>query len=310
MASEDIGNLFKTQIPGLEDAADIQAALKLYHYGSTSYNTNNDDPSGLIPNSVAGHFQSLKERLDALNIEDLKILATGENLNNKTVEGRYSQNSNTDARSLNSVNYPTIAGLAYAGILSVIVAENIIYQTYQTSGVPSGGSVNNALFFRSKTESLPWSQWLQLSDATHTHDDRYFTRSETTNLLNTKQNTITGAASSVTSTNLTASRAVASDANGKIQASAVTSAELAFLSGVTSGVQSQIDTANSLISATATKNYVDTQLANKANTSLNNLSSKTIARQNLGIFVLNPATFPNGPQQAGFTVADGDLWFW
>jgi len=309
MASEDIGKLFKTQIPGFEDAADIQAALKLYHYGSTSYNPNNEDPSGLLPNSIAGHFQTLKDRLDSLNIQELNLLGTGENLNTKTQEGRYSQNSNTDARSLNSVNYPTINGLAYAGILSVVVGENIVYQTYQTSGVPSG-SLNNAIFFRSRGESLVYSPWLQLSDTTHTHDDRYYTRGDTNNLLNAKQNTITGAASSVTSTNLTASRAVTSDTNGKIQASAVTATELGFVSGVTSGIQSQISTINSNVSNSATKNYVDTELANKANTSLNNVSSKTVARQNLGIFVLNPATFPNGPQQAGFTVADGDLWFW
>jgi hypothetical protein len=309
MASEDIGKLFKTQIPGFEDAADIQAALKLYHYGSTSYNPNNEDPSGLLPNSIAGHFQTLKDRLDSLNIQELNLLGTGENLNTKTQEGRYSQNSDTDARSLNSANYPTINGLAYAGILSVVVGENIVYQTYQTSGVPSG-SLNNAIFFRSRGESLAYSPWLQLSDTTHTHDDRYYTKGDTNNLLNAKQNTITGAASSVTSTNLTASRAVTSDTNGKIQASAVTATELGFVSGVTSGIQSQISTINSNVSNSATKNYVDTELANKANTSLNNVSSKTVARQNIGIFVLNPATFPNGPQQAGFTVADGDLWFW
>ena len=224
-------------------------------------------------------------------------------------EGRYSQNSNTDARSLNSVNYPTINGLAYAGILSVVVGENIVYQTYQTAGAPSG-SLNNAIFFRSRGESLVYSPWLQLSDTTHTHDDRYYTRADTNNLLNAKQNTITGAASSVTSTNLTASRAVTSDTSGKIQASAVTATELGFVSGVTSGIQSQLNTITSNVSNSATKNYVDTELANKANTSLNNVTSKTVARQNIGIFVLNPATFPNGPQQAGFTVADGDLWFW
>jgi hypothetical protein len=309
MASEDIGKLFKTQIPGFEDAADIQAALKLYHYGSTSYNPNNEDPSGLLSNSVAGHFQTLKDRLDSLNVEELKLLGLGENLNTKTQEGRYSQNSNADARSLNSVNYPTINGLAYAGILSVIVGENIIYQTYQTSGVPSG-SLNNAIFFRSRGESLVYSPWLQLSDTAHTHDERYYTESETNNLLAAKQGVIDGAASSITGLNLTASRVVTSDTNGKIQASLVTNTELGFVSGVTSGIQSQINTTNSILSNAATENYVDTELANKANTSLNNVTSKTVARQNIGIFVLNPGTFPNGPQQAGFTVADGDLWFW
>lgn len=48
-----------------------------------------------------------------------------------------------------------------------------------------------------------------------------------------KQDAISGAASSVTSSNLIASRAVISDTSGKIAASTVTSAELANLSGTT-----------------------------------------------------------------------------
>lgn len=309
MASENIGNLFKTQIPGFDDAADIQAALKLYHYGSTSYNSASDDPSGLIPNSIAGHFQEITNRLDALNVQELNILGLAENLNTKTEEGRYSQNSNSDARSLNSANYPTVNGLAYAGILSVVAAENFIYQTYQTSGLPAGFP-RNALFFRSRNDALVWGQWVQLSDTSHTHDDRYFTETETNNLLTGKQNVVSGAASTVVSENLEANRALVSNASGKIEQSSITSGQLLHLSGVTSEIQSQLNTITSNVSAAATKNYVDTELANKANISLNNLSSKTIARQNLGIFVLNPATYPNGPQQAGFTVADGDLWFW
>jgi hypothetical protein len=141
-------------------------------------------------------------------------------------------------------------------------------------------------------------------------DNRYFTETETNNLLAAKQNTITGAASTVVSTNLGSERVVVSSPAGKIDQSTVTSAELLHVSGVTSGIQSQLNTITSNVSNSATKNYVDTELANKANTSLNNVTSRTVARQNVGIFVLNPTTFPNGPQQAGFTVANGDLWFW
>ena len=35
MAAENIGTVYPTKIPGLEDPADIQAALKLYHYGTS-----------------------------------------------------------------------------------------------------------------------------------------------------------------------------------------------------------------------------------------------------------------------------------
>jgi hypothetical protein len=60
------------------------------------------------------------------------------------------------------------------------------------------------------------------------------------NTFNDKQNLITGAATSITSANLTASRALASDGSGKVIASAVTAATLAFLDA-TSSVQTQLD---------------------------------------------------------------------
>lgn len=56
-----------------------------------------------------------------------------------------------------------------------------------------------------------------------------------------KQDTITGGASTITSSNLTASRALVSNSSGKIAVSAVTSTELGYLDGVTSNVQAQLD---------------------------------------------------------------------
>ena len=63
--------------------------------------------------------------------------------------------------------------------------------------------------------------------------------------LGGKQDTITGAATTVTSSDLTASRALASDVSGKIAVSAVTSAELGYLSGVTSSIQTQLNNKSS-----------------------------------------------------------------
>ena len=52
---------------------------------------------------------------------------------------------------------------------------------------------------------------------------------------------IAGAVSTITTGNLTASRALASDGSGKVAVSAVTSTELGYLDGVTSAIQTQID---------------------------------------------------------------------
>ena len=59
--------------------------------------------------------------------------------------------------------------------------------------------------------------------------------------LGTKQDTITGAATSITSADLTASRALASDGSGKVAVSSVTATELGYLSGVTSALQTQLN---------------------------------------------------------------------
>ena len=59
--------------------------------------------------------------------------------------------------------------------------------------------------------------------------------------INSKQATITGAATTVVSSNLTASRALASDGSGKIAVSTVTSTELGYVSGVTSALQTQLN---------------------------------------------------------------------
>ena len=49
--------------------------------------------------------------------------------------------------------------------------------------------------------------------------------------LNAKQATITGAATTIDDTDLTASRALVSSSGGKVEVSAITSTELAFLDG-------------------------------------------------------------------------------
>ena len=60
--------------------------------------------------------------------------------------------------------------------------------------------------------------------------------------LDAKQATITGAATTITSSDLTASKALVSDGSGKVAVSSVTSTELGYVSGVTSAIQTQVDT--------------------------------------------------------------------
>lgn len=90
----------------------------------------------------------------------------------------------------------------------------------------------------------------RLDGITATTAELNYTDGVTSNIqtqLNGKQASITGGASTITSSNLTANRVLVSNASGKVAVSAVTSAELGYLDGVTSNVQTQINSANTAI---------------------------------------------------------------
>lgn len=69
--------------------------------------------------------------------------------------------------------------------------------------------------------------------------------------LNAKQATITGGATTIATSNLTASRALASDASGKVAVSTATSTELGHLTGVTSAIQTQLNSKTSFVFGTS-----------------------------------------------------------
>lgn len=69
------------------------------------------------------------------------------------------------------------------------------------------------------------------------------------------QAAITGGASTIASSNLTANRALISNASGKVAVSDITSTELGYLDGVTSNIQTQLnDKADSSVETTAANN--------------------------------------------------------
>lgn len=69
--AESIGNLYETAIPALSDTADIQEALRIYHYGANSgsgegqYPPTNTDPTNLVIPSVAYHLYNLQQQITA-----------------------------------------------------------------------------------------------------------------------------------------------------------------------------------------------------------------------------------------------------
>jgi hypothetical protein len=68
MAAESIGNLVPTKIPGYADAADIQAALRLYHYGDYAYTSSNSNTANLVNPSIAYTINNLQSQITAIDL--------------------------------------------------------------------------------------------------------------------------------------------------------------------------------------------------------------------------------------------------
>ena len=64
MAVENIGSLVPTKIPALADDADIQDALRAYHYGSYDFDTAETDTANLLNPSIAYTINDLQEQID------------------------------------------------------------------------------------------------------------------------------------------------------------------------------------------------------------------------------------------------------
>ena len=90
--------------------------------------------------------------------------------------------------------------------------------------------------------------------------------------IDSKQATITGGATTITSSDLTASRALTSNASGKVAVSSVTSTELGYVSGVTSAIQTQLDAKQPTITGSATT--IDTESLTASRAVISNSSQK------------------------------------
>jgi hypothetical protein len=151
---ENIGSVgapYNTKIPRIDENADIQTALRLYHYGDNTAN-----PGSLIAESIAGHLKQLE---DSKISKEPGLIAASQNLDNYIQTGYFNQDSTTNARTgSNYPAYPDSAGTPrfYAGMLKVVNSGGIVYQEYHMYGEPS--YVLNTVFWRIKYANV-WSSW-------------------------------------------------------------------------------------------------------------------------------------------------------
>jgi hypothetical protein len=171
--SNDEGAFFNTTIPSIDENADIQTAFRLYHYGEGN--------AGTLPlneDSIAGYLQVLSsEKLSGVPGQ----LLNGQDLNNYTTSGFFVQESDANARSETSKNYPTFppeGGDEYAGLLRVIAGTGVIFQEYHMSGLRD----RNFSYWRSQVGGI-WSLWQSFANFYHNHDERYVQSGEVDTLF-------------------------------------------------------------------------------------------------------------------------------
>ena len=171
-------------------------------------------------------------------------IAESTDLNTITTPGVYKCPLSATVSTL--TNAPTT--VAFAMLVLEHTASGVVQELFEYS------TFKPKVYYRNKHGDT-WSTWtgiyttdnkptvtdLGLGNVNNTSDADKPISNATQTALDGKQATITGAATTITNSNLTANRAVVSNSSGKVGVSPVTSTELGYLSGTTSKVQTQLN---------------------------------------------------------------------
>jgi hypothetical protein len=152
MAAESIGALYSTKIPGYADNADIQAAFKLYHYGSLDYDTSETDVAELINPSVAYTLNDLQEQITGLDpagsVSKSTIDAKGDllvGLSNDTVDNLAVGSNNfvltADSSATLGVKWSALPTASTGG--AGVVQLNDTYASTSTSLAPTANALKS-----------------------------------------------------------------------------------------------------------------------------------------------------------------------
>jgi hypothetical protein len=189
-----------------------------------AYNTSDATSAqtiGVVLSSSIGANQKgliiMQGQIDGLNLFPTSTWADGDPVYLGATAGSFSHTKPLAPNHLVYLGFVTTASNGSAGRMYVRVQNG--YEMDELHNVSAVSPANNDILKYNTTTSL----W------------------ETSNALSTKQDTITGAASTITSSNLTTYRALVSDGGGKVAVAATTSNEIGYLSGVTSSIQTQLN---------------------------------------------------------------------
>jgi hypothetical protein len=132
MAVENIGSLVPTKIPSLIDDANIQDALKAYHYGSYDFDTAETDPEQLLNPSIAYTINDLQNQIDDQVTLELAARDISSAQNSVPVAENFTAFSETIPDGYIWVDKDAAAPVGYISATSVYTA------TQPTTGLANG----------------------------------------------------------------------------------------------------------------------------------------------------------------------------
>jgi hypothetical protein len=132
MAVENIGNLVPTKIPALIDDANIQDALKAYHYGSYDFDTAETDTTELLNPSIAYTINDLQEQIDDQVALELAARNISSAQNSAPVAANFTAFSATIPNGYIWVDKDAAAPVGYLSATSIYTA------TQPTTGLANG----------------------------------------------------------------------------------------------------------------------------------------------------------------------------
>ena len=151
MAVENIGNLVPTKIPALIDDANIQDALKAYHYGSYDFDTAETDPAELLNPSIAYTINDLQEQIDDQVALELAARNISSAQNSAPIAANFTTFSATIPNGYIWVDKDAAAPVGYLSATSIYTATE-----------PSTGLANGVIWI--KKGSSPLEMYVYNSD--------------------------------------------------------------------------------------------------------------------------------------------------
>jgi hypothetical protein len=142
MAAESIGTLVPTKIPGYSDAADIQAALRVYHYGSYTFDTAESNTANLVNPSIAYTINDLQSQIDGISGLDPSLYTAKGSLLSASAASTVSLLNVGSNGTVLTANSGTATGLEWA--TPSVTATNTVTLTGKTLTAPVINIATNA----------------------------------------------------------------------------------------------------------------------------------------------------------------------